>query len=285
LNDRLTVIIPAFNEEKAIQEVLYKLTSLNLDYLHEIIVVDDGSTDDTAEIASQFPVRVIKHTRNRGYGSALKTGINHAETEYVITIDADGQHGVYDIDRLWEKHLDNDMVVGERTGLFHSPFWRVPGKRLLNILANYITRTKIPDLNSGLRLMKRSVVQKYIHVCPSGFSFSTTITIALIFEGYNVEYVPIEVKQRKGKSTVSVRTGIDTILLILRICALFDPLRIFLPASFIIGLLGVAWGLPYAIAHEGITNAALMAIMTSILLLSLGLICDQISQLRLERFK
>lgn len=285
MGTKLTIVIPAFNEEKAIITVLRGLTDNCAEFVHEIIVVDDGSDDKTAGIAEQAGARVIRHNRNMGYGAALKTGISNADTDFILTMDADGQHLAEDVCNLWNCAESNDMVVGQRSGIKHSPIWRMPGKRLLAMMANYITRTKIPDLNSGLRIMRRDVVLKYMHLCHAGFSFSTTITMALLSQGYNVTYVPIQVNKRVGKSTVSISTGFDTILLIMRIASLFEPLRIFVPTSLVIGIGGIVWGIPYAIMGHGVSVGAMLAIVTSLLLLGLGLICDQISQLRLERFK
>jgi hypothetical protein len=177
------------------------------------------------------------------------------------------------------------MIVGQRTALLHSQLWRMPGKWLLSIMANYLSRQRIPDLNSGFRLMRRDVVTKYMHLCPPGFSFSTTITMAFFNRGFNVAYVPIEVEKRIGKSTVSLSTGLETIILILRIAALFDPLRVFIPISLFVGLVGVLWGIPYTLLGNGISVGSMLAIVTATLLFSLGLICDQISQLRLERYE
>jgi hypothetical protein len=161
----------------------------------------------------------------------------------------------------------------------------MPGKWILGLMGNYLTRRSIPDLNSGFRLIRRDVALKYLHVCPSGFSFSTTITMALLSRGYNVAYIPIDVEKRVGKSTVSIATGLDTIILIMRIASLFNPLRIFVPASILAGMAGIAWGVPIALAGHGISVGSMLAIVTSILLFGLGLICDQVSQLRLERFE
>jgi glycosyltransferase involved in cell wall biosynthesis len=280
-----TIIIPAYNEEKAIGQVLEQIIDACSHLVEEIILVDDGSSDRTAEIAGQYDIRVIRQPRNMGYGAALKTGIRAADSDYVITMDADGQHRVEDIIALINAAEDNDMVVGQRSQVFHSSFWRMPGKWLLGLMANYILRRRVPDLNSGLRIIRRDVALKYIHICPAGFSFSTTITMALSSRGYRVKYVPITINSRIGKSTVSLATGFNTIILILRIASLFEPLRIFIPLSLIIGLAGIIWAIPYAVSGHGLSVGAMMALGTSVNLLVLGLICDQISQLRLERFE
>ena len=281
----LTVVIPAFNESKAIGDTLRRLSDVCQSLIAEIIVVDDGSTDNTAQIAEEAGVRVIRHHRNQGYGASLKSGIRAAKTEYVLTMDSDGQHNPEDIPRLWEAAEQYDMVVGQRTALLHSQLWRMPGKWLLSYMANYLSRQSIPDLNSGFRLIRRDVVMKYMHLCPAGFSFSTTITMVFFNRGYNVAYVPIEVNKRLGKSTVSVNTGLETIILILRIATLFDPLRVFIPISLFTAAVGVLWGVPYTLTGHGISVGAMLAIVTAILMFSLGLICDQISQLRLERYE
>jgi glycosyltransferase involved in cell wall biosynthesis len=285
MHKRLTVVIPAFNEEQSIGPVLAQVKAHCSDFVEEAIVVDDGSGDGTARIAQEAGARVIRHPKNMGYGAAIKTGLRHAQTEYVLTMDADGQHRTGDLQRVWEAVEDYDMVVGQRVGLIHSPLWRMPGKWLLGLLANYLTQQRIPDLNSGLRLMRREVALKYLHICPAGFSFSTTITMVFFNRGRSVKYVPIEVQKRVGESTVSVGTGFQTLILILRTATLFDPLRIFVPASAVVGVVGMGWGIPYALAGRGVSVGSMLAIVTAILLFSLGLLSDQISQLRLERFE
>ena len=283
-SSKVTVIIPAFNEEQSIGEVVDNVYRHCSSFLEDIIVVDDGSTDSTYQIACQSHAVVIQHKQNKGYGASLKTGIRQAKTDFVLTMDADGQHRVEDLERLL-KFSDYDMVVGQRSSLIHSALWRMPGKWFIGKIANYLTNRKIPDLNSGLRLIRREVAIRYIHLCPSGFSFSTTITMALLSRGYNITYVPIQVEKRVGKSTVSLKTGFDTIVLVLRLAALFNPLRLFLPISLVVGLIGIIWGIPYALDGRGVSIAAMLASMTAILLFGLGILCDQISQLRLERFE
>jgi glycosyltransferase involved in cell wall biosynthesis len=282
----LSIVIPALNESDAIQAVLEDIHS-NFRGLHfEVIVVDDGSTDETGSKASLLGARVIRHAQTKGYGAALKTGIRQARGEYVLTMDADGQHRGSDALRLWQERADNDMVVGQRQGIIHSSLWRMPGKWLLGWLANYLTRQRIPDLNSGMRLFRRATILKYLHICPSGFSFSTTSTMALFNRGCSVAYIPIEVNKRIGKSTVSIGTGIDTLILILRIAVLFDPLRLFIPISVSIGLVGAVWNIPYFLSGRGIiSTGSTMTILTAVLVFGLGLLCDQISQLRLERYE
>jgi glycosyltransferase involved in cell wall biosynthesis len=281
----LTIVIPAFNEAAVIASVVASVRELCGHFVQEIIVVDDGSQDETAGVAEQAGARVIRHRQNQGYGAALKTGIRQATTEFVLTMDSDGQHRAADIPRFLATAAEYDMVVGQRSALIHSPLWRMPGKWLLGLMANYLTRRRIPDLNSGFRLIRREVALRYLHICSAGFPFSTTITMALLSRGYQVGYLPIQVDKRVGRSTVSVTAGLQTVILILRIATLFDPLRIFIPVSVLMGTTGMLWGVPYALAGRGISVGAMLAIVTAIFLFGLGLLSDQISQMRLERFE
>jgi len=282
---KVAVVLPAYNEASGIGPVLEQIGQQAGDLIEEVIVVDDASTDRTAQIAAQSGASVIVHNRNRGYGAALKTGIRAARSELVLTMDADGQHRPEDIRKLVEGLSNNDMVVGHRQGLLHSTLWRMPGKWLLRVMANYLAGQVIPDLNCGMRLLRKSVAANYLHLCPSNFSFSTTMTMAMLNRGYSVVFVPIEVNRRTGKSTVSVATGFKTIVLILRVASLFSPLRIFLPLSALVVAAGVGWAVPYVIQGRGVSVGATLAMFTGLLLFSLGLISDQISQLRLERYE
>ena len=284
-NDLISIIIPAYNEADSIHGVLEDIRKGFDSRKVEILVIDDGSTDQTAEIAERGGAKVIQHLHNKGYGASLKSGIRAADGQFVLFMDADGQHRAVEALKLIDAFSSKpaDMVVGQRSRLMHSPMWRMPGKWALGWMANYLTRRRIPDLNSGLRLINREVVTRYMDLCPNGFSFSTTITMVLIHRGYEVLYVPFEINKRKGKSTVSLSTGLDTLLLILRIATLIDPLRIFVPLSLLIAFVGIAWGIPYALMGNGISIGSMLAIVTAILLFSIGLISDQISQLRLEK--
>jgi glycosyltransferase involved in cell wall biosynthesis len=285
---RISIVIPAHDEERAIGSVLAALSLAQLPAVCEVIVVDDGSTDRTGEIATQSGVRVIRLATNRGYGAALKAGIRAASGDYILTMDADGQHRVEDVSRLCDFVCNNvaaDCVIGHRTRLIHSPLWRMPGKWFLTRLARLLTQREIRDLNSGLRVMRREVIVRYMHLCPAGFSFSTTSTFALASRGYAIEFVPIVVERRVGRSQVSVATGFQTILLVLRLASLFNPLRIFLPLAFFFIIGGALWTIPYLLAGQGVTVAAMLAVLTGVTLFGLGLICDQVAQLRLERFE
>jgi len=283
VRDTLTVIIPALNEAAHLKNVLTELRHDCGDIVETIVVVDDGSSDDTSRVAAQDGATVIRHPANLGYGASLKTGLRHASTTHVATFDADGQHRASDLRKLWDARHGSAMIIGARQRLIHSPLWRMPGKWLLGIIAAYLVKRPIPDLNSGMRVITRDVAMRYAHLCPRGFSMSTTLTMAVMSRGWPVTFVPIDVRPRQGHSTVTVATGLETIVLLLRIICLFNPLRLFVPAAAIVALIGIAWGIPYAAAGRGVSVGSMLAIVTATLLFSLGLICDQVSQLRLER--
>lgn len=281
--DTLTVIIPALNEAAHLTVVLTELRQECGDIVDAIVVVDDGSSDETSRVAAESGATVLRHPANLGYGASLKTGLRHATTTHVAFFDADGQHRASDLRRLWDARQGSAMVIGARQRLIHSPLWRMPGKWLLGSIAAYLVKRPIPDLNSGLRLITRDVAARYAHLCPRGFSMSTTLTMAVISRGWPVTFVPIDVRPRQGQSTVTVATGLETMVLLLRIICLFNPLRLFVPAAAIVAVIGIAWGIPYAAAGRGVSVGSMLAIVTATLLFSLGLICDQVSQLRLER--
>ena len=279
----VSIIIPAYNEQESIGEIIRDIKKKIYSVQYEILVVNDGSSDATAKLALKAGGKVISHNRNKGYGASLKSGIKQAKGDWLLFMDGDGQHSVEDALKLLAASEGVDMVVGQRVQLIHSPFWRMPGKWVLHWMADYLTRQHIPDLNSGLRLIRKDLVDSYLPLCPNGFSFSTTMTMIMYNRGYEITYVPFEIKKRKGKSTVSLATGFETLLLILRIATLIDPLRIFIPLSIIIGSIGLLWGIPYALLGNGVSVGSMLAIVTAVLLFAIGLISDQISQLRLEK--
>jgi glycosyltransferase involved in cell wall biosynthesis len=279
----VTVVMPAYNEEGAVGEVVAALLALSADL--EILVVDDGSTDGTAARAAEAGATVIAHDRNRGYGAALKTGVQRATRDYVLFCDSDGQHRVEDVARLIEECDDYDMVVGERTGDSHQDWIRKPGKWVLRVVANGLAGQKIPDLNSGLRIFKRDTLRRYLHLMPNGFSFSTTSTLAMMKSGRRVRYLPITALKRVGQSTVSqLRHGPATLLLILRLTVLFEPLKIFLTVAaglFLLSLLSL--GVDVAFGNRGIGDTTVLLSLSSLLVFMFGLLCDQVSAIRREK--
>jgi glycosyltransferase involved in cell wall biosynthesis len=281
----VSIVMPAFNEGPNLPAVLTPLLDEARRRHWEVLVVDDGSADDTAAVAARCGATVVSHPRNRGYGAALKTGIRAATAPFVATMDSDGQHTLEALDDVLAHAGDADLVVGARSGLRQSPLWRMPGKWVLQRLATFIARQPIPDLNSGLRVFRREVILRYIHLCPDGFSFSTTSTLAFLNRGRSVEYVPIQIKPRGGHSTVSMITGFDALLLILRLATLFEPLRLFVSAGLMLFGAGILWAIPYAAAGRGISLGAGLLVLTAVQLLFTGLVADQIASLRKERYE
>ena len=284
--ETISIIIPAYNEAAGICNVLEGLRDWRA--RAEIIVVDDASTDHTAEIAERAGVRVIRHRVNKGYGAALKTGIRAASGDIIVTIDADGEHDAAQISRLLDAMGDNDMVVGARGKGSHAPLIRRPGKWLLSKVANYLAQTDIPDLNSGFRAVRKDVVKLFLHILPNGFSFSTTLTLALFKEGYNIAYVPITTSPRVGKSTVNpIRDGLNVIMLIIRIIALFDPLRVFVPTSAVLFLIGIAYWILDIVWRQrlNIPSGAVIVILSSVIIFMFGILADQVSAIRREKYE
>ena len=287
-----TIIIPAFNEEEAIGKTLQELLQVEIEKECRILVIDDGSTDKTFEIAKSFPmVDVIRHPYNKGYGASLKTGIKASTTEFIILYDADGQHTPENLVNIKKNLEEYDMLVGMRGKDSHQDWMRKPGKWILSKVANFLTGRKIPDLNSGLRVIKREVILGMLHLFPDGFSFSTTSTIAFMNMGYNVGYYPIKVKKRVGKSTVKqLKHGSSTILLILRLITLFNPLKIFIPSSIFLFIIGFLYEIVFGLIllpHIKLIPGALLLILSGVLVFFFGLVVDQLSELRkhIERNK
>jgi glycosyltransferase involved in cell wall biosynthesis len=230
----LSIVIPAFNEENSIESTFHELhavlPSLNVSY--EIIFVDDGSSDRTVEVIKKLPdVQLIQHFENRGYGAALKSGIETAKGEYILITDADGTYPHEQIPNLWQYAHTFDMVVGARIGKnVQIPLIRKPAKWFLKILANYLTKKKIPDLNSGMRIFKKNDAIKFFNIICDGFSFTTTITISYLSKGFHIKYVPISYHDRVGKSKIKpIKDGVNFIYLIISTVLYFNPMRIFFP--------------------------------------------------------
>lgn len=274
-----SIVIPAFNEEDVIRTALDRLVEKGLHQKYEILIVDDGSTDSTTDILKEYPVRILKHHVNKGYGAALKTGIRKAGGKRVIIMDSDGQHDPAYISGI-EKLLDEyDMVIGERSATSHQVKRRKLGKKLIRRMGEYLVEQKLPDYNSGFRGFQRDIILGLLHLMPNGFSFSTTSTLAFLKEGYNVGTMEIEVAERKGrKSNVkSLRDGSKTILLLFRIIMLFNPLKVFFPASLISFLLGIGFGIAGYVIFQRFSNGAVVLTMLGMFLFFIGLVADQIS--------
>jgi glycosyltransferase involved in cell wall biosynthesis len=281
----IAIVIPAFNETETVGPTVERTRAAmaHTPWTNEIIVVDDGSTDPTAEEATRHGARVIRLPDNRGYGAALKAGIQASRSEYVLIVDADGTYPPEMMPALIAAMQDVDMVVGARAHDDRSiPRQRRLAKAFLRILASYLTRRRIPDLNSGLRLMRRSVLMQFFHILPSGFSFTTTITLALLCNDYPVAYVPVSCGARVGVSKLKAREFTNFVMLVLRTVVLFNPLRVFLPAGAIIFLVGVL-KLVYDLVNWNLSDTAVMAFLAALIVWSVGLLADMIARVQLHQ--
>ncbi len=279
----ISAIIPAYNEENGIARVISELTAVlrKLDIAFEIIVVNDGSTDRTGEIVKDLGGTLLDHPVNRGYGASLKDGIREAQYDDILILDADGTYPQDAIPALIKAADNYDMVVGSRTGgsVAIPPHRRFP-KWLLKKMADYLVGMKIPDLNSGLRVFKRSVALKFFNILPNGFSFTTTITVALLSNNYRVKYIPINYNKRTGKSKFRpIQDTFNLLNLILRTSLYFNPLKIFIPFSLILFLLAILVFIYSKFFTPQVMDITVIVItMTAVQIMALGLIADLIDK-------
>lgn len=280
----LAVIVPAFNEATGIDTTLSRLREAlaRMPFSSEIIVVDDGSTDGTGARAASLGARVITHPWNRGYGAALKTGILATEGRVIGIMDADGSYIPDAFAKLFARLDGADMVVGERELTSAGVVWiRRPGKWLLNRLAGLLVGVRIPDLNSGQRVMKRETLLRYMHLCPSGFSFTSTITLAMLANGHLVIYEPVDYVKRTGHSKIRAAHFFNFVLLVVRAVVLFNPLKVFLPLGALVFLVGIA-KLVEDVYLWNLSETAVMAILSAITIWAVGLLADMIARLQMQ---
>lgn len=274
-----TVLLPAHNEEANIAAIVAKTRERHPHF--EILVVDDGSTDGTLEAARSAGARVLAHPYNIGNGAAVKTGLRHASGHWVIMMDADGQHNPDDIARLWEHRDRYDMVVGARTASSQTTLHRDAANWVYNTLASYVTRFRVEDLTSGFRLVKRSTAAKYLSLLPNTFSYPSTLTMAYLRSGESIRYVPIETGKRKGSSKIRpLQDGVRFLLIIMKIATIFSPLRIFLPVSLFFFLTGISYYCYTFVTQHRFTNMSALLLTTSITIFMIGLVSEQIAQMR-----
>jgi glycosyltransferase involved in cell wall biosynthesis len=276
-----TIVIPAFNEVHAIRAVVDGLREAGA--WHEIIVVDDASSDGTGDAAAAAGARVIRHPYNKGNGASVKSGLRAAQGEFVLIIDADGQHQPADAVRLIEPLGEYDLVVGARRQATQATLARRVGNAALNRLASYLTDRAIPDLTSGFRAARLEYLREFLHLLPNRFSTPTTTTLTFIKAGYNVTFVPIEARQRHGSSKIRLlRDGTKFMLITLKIVTIFSPLRVFLPISLAAFLLGASYAAWTIATQSHVTNSSVLLIMLSVIVFLVGLISEQIAALRFE---
>jgi glycosyltransferase involved in cell wall biosynthesis len=278
----VSIVIPAMNEADAIADVVARLRASAP--WREILVIDDASQDGTGDRATEAGAHVIRHPYNKGNGAAVKTGIRHAAGEYVLIVDADGQHPPDDACRLVKRLGEYDLVIGARAGSTQANAARRVGNAVLNWLASYLTGRQIPDLTSGFRAARRECLLEFLHLLPNGFSTPTTTTLAFLKAGYNVTFEPIAARPRIGRSKIKfARDGAKFFLILLKIITLFSPLRIFLPISVASLLVGVAYGVWNVAVHARIPNGSVLLILFAVVVFLVGLVSEQISSLRFGR--
>jgi len=277
----VSIVIPALNEEDAIGDIVSSLRAEAS--WREILVVDDGSRDATGERAARAGALVVRHPYTKGNGAAVKTGIRRAEGQFILILDADGQHAPSDARRLVERLGEYDLVVGARSTQTQATAGRRIGNQLLNRLASYLTGRHVPDLTSGFRGARREHLREFLHLLPNGFSTPTTTTLAFIKAGYRVTFEPIHARQRTGQSKIRLaRDGAKFLMIILKIVTLFSPLRIFLPISLASFTLGAAYAVWTIATQRHVTNSSVLLIMLAVIVFLVGLVSEQISALRFE---
>jgi glycosyltransferase involved in cell wall biosynthesis len=278
------VVIPAFNEAASVRSVVADLRAAAP--WRDVLVVDDGSTDETGAEAAAAGARVIRHPYNKGNGAAVKTGIRYAgalEARFVLIVDGDGQHQPADAVRL-VSHLDAyDLVVGARSAGTQAGVRRRLGNSVLNWIASYLTERPIPDLTSGFRAARRECLMEFLHLLPNGFSTPTTTTLAFIKAGYSLWFEPVDARPRQGTSKIRLGSdGLLFFLILLKVITIFSPLRIFVPisvAAFVAGAAYAAWTIA---TQSHVTNTSVLLIVLSVIVFLVGLISEQISSLRFE---
>lgn len=289
LKGGVTIVAPAYDEEKGIEGVVERLAGLDLGRPTEILVVDDGSKDGTGAALERLKARfdqltVIHHGRNRGYGAALKTGIRAASHPIIVITDADGTYPESRIVDLLERVDDGaDMAVGARTGEnVHIPWERRPAKLALRAIASYLAGEEIPDLNSGLRAMRRDLCMRYESIFPDGFSFTTTITLASLTNHHRVDYVEIDYAQRAGRSKIRpIRDTLGFLALIIRTVVYFNPLKVFYPVGAFIGFLFLAslfYDLFMVETGANLGDKTVLLFVALVQTLTLGLVADLIDK-------
>lgn len=278
----VTVLMPAYNEELSIGETIRRVRELHPDF--EILVVDDGSTDNTLQIAMDAGANVWPHPYNIGNGAAVKSGLRVAQGEWVVMMDADGQHAPEDIARLLEYKETYDMVVGARSKGSETSMHRDIANTVYNWFASYVTKFKVEDLTSGFRMVRKSTVRQFIYLLPNTFSYPSTLTMAYLRSGRSVKYLPIETKYRIGKSKIKLlQDGTRFFLIITKIATLFSPLRVFLPISTAFFSTALVYYLYTFFTSGRFTNMSALLFNSSIIIFLIGLVAEQISQMRYDK--
>lgn len=280
---KISIVLPAYNEEKSIGELIAQLKSLYAEA--EIIVINDGSKDKTAAVADEAGAIVYSHPYNNGNGAAIKTGIRVASGDILVFMDADGQHDPEDIQRMLELFPEYDMVVGARSRNSQANILRAIGNAAYNRLASYVAKFRVEDLTSGFRAVKAEVAREFVFMLPNTYSYPTTMTLGVLRSGRSMKYIPIRAPKRKmGRSHIRLfRDGVRFFMIITRIATLYSPMLVFLPVSFVMFALGIA---RYAYSYVSLgrfTNMSALLFVSAVIIFMMSLISEQISQMRFER--
>jgi len=286
----LSIVIPAYNEAENLKIILPDLIDFVRKHNWQLIITNDGSKDNTKEILESFKqndeLTIVHHKLNKGYGAAIKSGIEACDTEYLITIDADGQHQNEDVEKLFLriKELDADMIVGSRKGSKDASRMRSIGKSIIRFTAKLLLKVPIHDINSGMKIYRTELAKQYLYLTPNNMPFSDVITLIFISNRHLVLEEPIRIKERlKGESKIGIQTAFETIKEIVNIIFLFNPLKIFLPISIFIFIISMAWGIPIIMKGQGVSVGAVLGILSSLIFFFLGLIAEQLTLIRKNR--
>ncbi len=278
----VTVLMPAYNEEQSIAATIQKIKDLYPDF--EVLVIDDGSTDNTLRVAMDAGANVWPHPYNIGNGAAIKSGLRIAKGEWVIMMDADGQHAPEDIARLLEFKDTHDMVVGARSSTSETSLHRDLANKIYNWFASYVTKFKVEDLTSGFRLVRLATARQFIYLLPNTFSYPSTLTMAYLRSGRSIKYIPIETKYRIGMSKIKLlEDGSRFFLIIAKIATLFSPFRVFLPISFALFIAALLYYGFTFFTQGRFTNMSALLFNSSIIIFMIGLVAEQVSQMRYDR--
>jgi glycosyltransferase involved in cell wall biosynthesis len=283
----LTIVIPAYNEQENLEIILPGLLEFVGQRGWKIIITDDGSKDDTLGVLRKFeqkePLKVVRHKLNKGYGAAIKSAIQACDTDYLITIDADGQHRTEDVDKLYALAVttDADMIVGSRKGTKAATMMRGIGKSIIRFTARLMLTVPVHDINSGMKIYRTDLAKRYLHLTPNNMPYSDIITLLFISNRHLVLEEPIVVNDRmKGESTIGIQTAFETIMEIINMIFLLNPMKIFLPISFGTFLVSVAWGIPIVLRGQGVSVGAMLGIVSALIFFFLGLIAEQLTLIR-----
>jgi glycosyltransferase involved in cell wall biosynthesis len=286
-NPELTIIIPAYNEAENLKIILPDLIEFANANQWKIIITNDGSKDDTKKVLSAYEssncLKVVHHKLNKGYGAAIKSAIQICDTEYLITIDADGQHRKEDVVKLSQliQNSDADMIVGSRKGAKEASRMRAIGKPIIRFTASIMMNVPIYDINSGMKIYRTQLAKQYLHLTPNNMPYSDIITLIFIGNRHLVLEEPIVVNSRlKGQSTIGIQTAFETIMEIINIIFLFSPMKIFLPVSLITFIVSAAWSIPIIFKGYGISTGSLLGFVSALIFFFLGLIAEQLTLIR-----